>query len=93
MNGKRDADSTLLDESDFLPKKRDGVLSLSQFEDTFGRIQEANIISNFDISSISLLKFNQFEDFTYENMTKNLIPSILHNLNDFLKYNDFFFFF
>lgn len=90
VNGKRDADSTLLDESDFLPKKRDGVLSLSQFEDTFGRIQEANIISNFDISSISLLKFNQFEDFTYENMTKNLIPSILHNLNDFLKYNDFF---
>lgn len=73
-----------------LPDKRDGVLAMSQYEDTFGRIQEANIITNFDISSISQLKFNQYEDFTYENMKKNLIPSILHNLNDFLKYNDFF---
>ncbi|KAG7661703.1 uncharacterized protein J8A68_004761 [[Candida] subhashii] len=70
-------------------KNRGGVLSLSQYEDTFGYIQEANIIQNFNNSSISLLKFNQFENFTYTNISKNLIPSILHNLNDFLKYNDF----
>lgn len=70
-------------------KERGGVLSLSQFEDTFGRIQETNIIRNFDNSSISQLRFNQNELFAYENMHNNLIPSILHNLNDFLKYNDF----
>lgn len=70
-------------------KEGNGVLALSQFEDTFGRIQEANIITNFDNSSISLLRFNQSEMFSYENMHNNLIPSILHNLNDFLKYNDF----
>lgn len=70
-------------------KERGGVLSLSQHEDTFGRIQEANIISNFDNSSISQLRFNQYELFTYESLHNNLIPSILHNLNDFLKYNDF----
>ncbi|WPK26141.1 hypothetical protein PUMCH_003488 [Australozyma saopauloensis] len=68
---------------------QNGILSLSQFEDTFGRIQEANIIKNFDNSSISQLKFNQNELFAYENLHNNLIPSILHNLNDFLKYNDF----
>ncbi|KAK6459295.1 Zn-finger protein [Scheffersomyces xylosifermentans] len=72
-----------------LTKTRGGILSLSQYEDTFGRIQEANIIKNFNNSSISLLRFNQFEKFSYENMHNNLIPSILHNLNDFLKYNDF----
>ncbi|EAZ63691.2 Zn-finger protein [Scheffersomyces stipitis CBS 6054] len=72
-----------------LTKTRGGILSLSQYEDTFGRIQEANIIKNFNNSSISLLRFNQFENFSYENMHNNLIPSILHNLNDFLKYNDF----
>ncbi|EGW35733.1 uncharacterized protein SPAPADRAFT_58929 [Spathaspora passalidarum NRRL Y-27907] len=70
-------------------KNRGGVLSLSQYEDTFGHIQEANIIKNFNNSSISLLKFNPSEDFSYGNMHNNLIPSILHNLNDFLKYNDF----
>lgn len=70
-------------------KERGGPLSLSQYEDTFGRIQETNIIRNFDNSSISQLRFNQYELFTYENMHNNLIPSILHNLNDFLKYNDF----
>lgn len=69
--------------------ERGGVLLLSQYEDTFGRIQETNIIRNFDTSPISLLRFNQHELFTYENMHNNLIPSILHNLNDFLKYNDF----
>lgn len=68
---------------------QNGLLSLSQYEDTFGRIQEANIIKNFDNSSISQLKFNQSELFAYENLHNNLIPSILHNLNDFLKYNDF----
>lgn len=68
---------------------QNGLLSLSQYEDTFGRIQEANIIRNFDNSSISQLKFNQSELFAYENLHNNLIPSILHNLNDFLKYNDF----
>lgn len=72
-----------------LSKDRESVLSLSKYEDTFGRIQEANIISNFDSSSISQLRFNQHELFTYENLNNNLIPSILHNLNDFLKYNDF----
>lgn len=70
-------------------KEKNGVLALSQYEDTFGRIQEANIITNFDNSSISQLRFNQTELFTYEDMCNNLIPSILHNLNDFLKYNDF----
>lgn len=70
-------------------KERGGPLSLSQYEDTFGRIQETNIIRNFDNLSISQLRFNQYELFTYENMHNNLIPSILHNLNDFLKYNDF----
>lgn len=72
-----------------LSKDRETTLSLSKYEDTFGRIQEANIISNFDSSSISQLRFNQNELFTYENLHNNLIPSILHNLNDFLKYNDF----
>lgn len=72
-----------------LSKNRGGVLSLSQYEDTFGRIQESNIITNFDNSSISQLRFKQHELFTYENLNNNLIPSILHNLNDFLKYNDF----
>lgn len=70
-------------------KERGGILSLSQYEDTFGRIPETNIIRNFDNSSISQLRFNQHELFAYENMHNNLIPSILHNLNDFLKYNDF----
>lgn len=70
-------------------KDRVGVLSLSEYEDTFGRMQETNIIRNFNNSSISQLRFNQYELFTYENMHNNLIPSILHNLNDFLKYNDF----
>lgn len=68
---------------------QNGILSLSQYEDTFGRIQEANIIQNFDNSSISQLKLNQNELFAYENLHNNLIPLILHNLNDFLKYNDF----
>lgn len=72
-----------------LSKDRGGPLSLSQYEDTFGRIQESNIITNFDNSSISQLRFKQHELFTYENLSNNLIPSILHNLNDFLKYNDF----
>lgn len=72
-----------------LRNEKSGPLSLSQFEDTFGRIQEKNIIRNFDNSSISQLRFNQHELFTYENLNNNLIPSILHNLNDFLKYNDF----
>lgn len=70
-------------------KERGGVLSLSEYEDTFGRMQETNIIRNFNNSSISQLRFSQYELFTYENMHNNLIPSILHNLNDFLKYNDF----
>ena len=68
---------------------QNGVLSLGQYEDTFGRIPEANITKNFDNLSMSQLKFNQNEPFAYENLDKNLIPSILHNLNDFLKYNDF----
>lgn len=68
---------------------KDGALSLTQYEDTFGFIQEANIIKNFDKCSISQLKFNQHENFLYDNLHNNLIPSILHNLNDFLKYNDF----
>lgn len=70
-------------------KTRGEALSLSEYEDTFGRMQEKNIIRNFNNSSISQLRFNQYELFTYENMQNNLIPSILHNLNDFLKYNDF----
>lgn len=70
-------------------RKGSGSLALSEYEDTFGRLQETNIIKNFDNLSISQLKFNQHELFTYENMHNNLIPSILHNLNDFLKYNDF----
>lgn len=70
-------------------QQQNGLLSLSQYEDTFGLIQEANIIKNFDSSSISQLKLNQNELFAYENLHNNLIPSILHNLNDFLKYNDF----
>ncbi|CUM55962.1 uncharacterized protein AC631_05332 [Debaryomyces fabryi] len=70
-------------------KNRGGILSLSQYEDTFGQIQESNIIRNFDNSTISQLKFSQHENFSYENLGNNLIPSILHNLNDFLKYNDF----
>lgn len=73
----------------YLNKNRGGLLSLSQYEDTFGHVLETNIINNLNHSSISLLKFNQFENFSYENMNNNLIPSILHNLNDFLKYNDF----
>ncbi|RKP32302.1 hypothetical protein METBISCDRAFT_12380 [Metschnikowia bicuspidata] len=68
---------------------QNGVLSLGQYEDTFGRIPEANITKNFDNLSMSQLKFNQNELFAYENLHNNLIPSILHNLNDFLKYNDF----
>lgn len=73
----------------YLSKNRGGLLSLSQYEDTFGHVLETNIIDNLNNSSISLLKFNQFENFSYGNMNNNLIPSILHNLNDFLKYNDF----
>lgn len=65
------------------------ALLLSKYEDTFGHLAEANIIKNFNNSLILQLKFNQQEDFTYENMHNNLIPLILHNLNDFLKYNDF----
>lgn len=72
-----------------LTKNRGGALLLSKYEDTFGQIQEANIIANFDNSLISQLRFNQHELFTYENLSNNLIPLILHNLNDFLKYNDF----
>lgn len=70
-------------------KDRNGSLALSEYEDTFGRLQENNIIDNFDNLPLSQLRFNQHELFTYENMDNNLIPSILHNLNDFLKYNDF----
>lgn len=70
-------------------KDRNGSLALSEYEDTFGRLQENNIIANFDNLPLSQLRFNQHELFTYENMDNNLIPSILHNLNDFLKYNDF----
>lgn len=70
-------------------KDRNGCLALSEYEDTFGRLQENNIIANFDNLPLSQLRFNQHELFTYENMDNNLIPSILHNLNDFLKYNDF----
>ncbi|OBA22040.1 hypothetical protein METBIDRAFT_40311 [Metschnikowia bicuspidata var. bicuspidata NRRL YB-4993] len=68
---------------------RSGPLSLNQYEDTFGRIQESNIIKNFQDSSIGLLRFSQNELFSYNDLLTNLIPSILHNLNDFLKYNDF----
>lgn len=88
MRSIQDADrpnSSLVSRS----KPRGGALSLSQFEDTFGHIEESNIITNFDNLSISQLRFNQYENFTYENLHNNLIPSILHNLNDFLKYNDF----
>lgn len=69
--------------------RRSGPLSLSEFEDTFGRIQEANIIKNFHESSIGLLQFNKSKLFSYNDIQTNLIPSVLHNLNDFLKYNDF----
>lgn len=72
-----------------ISRKVHSDLSLSQYEDTFGLVQEANIIANFDRATLSQLKFSQFDDFTYENLHNNLIPSILHNLNDFLKYNDF----
>lgn len=65
-----------------------GALALSEFEDTFGRSQEANIIGNFDQSSLAQLRFDG-KVFSYEDLHNNLIPSILHNLNDFLKYNDF----
>ncbi|CCE72487.1 Piso0_000063 [Millerozyma farinosa CBS 7064] len=75
--------------SESLVHPRSNSLSFNQFEDTFGRLSESNIISNFDNSSISQLKFNQHKSFSYENLNDNLIPSILHNLNDFLKYNDF----
>lgn len=70
-------------------RRKNGTLALSEFEDTFGRVQESNIIKNVDNSSILQLRFKQNELFAYENMQNNLIPSILHNLNDFLKYNDF----
>ncbi|CUM64410.1 uncharacterized protein PRCAT00002013001 [Priceomyces carsonii] len=72
-----------------LIENRGGALSFSKFEDTFGRCPEANIVVNFNNSSIAQLKFNQFGTFSYDNLHNNLIPSILHNLNDFLKYNDF----
>lgn len=86
---KKGAHSPLDSQELNVSTNRGGILSLSQFEDTFGHLLEANIISNFDNSSISQLRFNQHENFTYENLHNNLIPSILHNLNDFLKYNDF----
>lgn len=86
---KKDGSQSLVSHEMNISTNRGGILSLSQFEDTFGHLQEANIISNFDNSSISQLRFNQHENFTYENLHNNLIPSILHNLNDFLKYNDF----
>lgn len=70
-------------------RERSGSLALSEYEDTFGSLQESNIIANFDTLPLSQLRFDQHELFTYENMDNNLIPSILHNLNDFLKYNDF----
>lgn len=68
---------------------RDGGLLLSEYEDTFGVVEEANIIANFDRATLLQLKFSRHESFSYENLHNNLIPSILHNLNDFLKYNDF----
>lgn len=74
---------------DLKDSKLKNSLSFNKFEDTFGNLEESNIIKNFDNSSISQLRFNQYENFTYENLHNNLIPSILHNLNDFLKYNDF----
>ena len=69
--------------------RRSGTLSLSEYEDTFGRIPEANIIKNFHESSVGLLQFSQTKPFSYDDLQTNLMPSILHNLNDFLKYNDF----
>lgn len=75
---------------DIVPKSQKGnSLALNAFEDTYGKMQETNIINNLDKSSISQLRFNTYELFYYENLQNNLIPSILHNLNDFLKYNDF----
>jgi hypothetical protein len=71
-----------------LEKYEDG-LTLSKYEDTFGQILEANIIKNFNNSSISLLKYGDFENFSYDDLNNNLIPSILHNFNDFLQYDDF----
>ncbi|EMG47054.1 hypothetical protein G210_2669 [Candida maltosa Xu316] len=70
-------------------EKHNGNLSLSKYEDTFGHILEANIITNFNNSSISLLKYGDFDNFSYDDLNNNLIPSILHNFNDFLQYNDF----
>lgn len=64
-------------------------LTLSKYEDTFGQMLESNIIKNFNNSSISLLKFGNFDKVSYEDLNNNLIPSILHNFNDFLQYNDF----
>lgn len=70
-------------------RANENPLSLCKFEDTYGQILEANIITNFNNSSISLLKFGDFENFSYGDLANNLIPSILHNFNDFLLYNDF----
>lgn len=89
---RQNEDNSLVSQSEYRAstiKNRGGVLSLSQYEDTFGRIEEANIVANLNNSSISQLKFNEHANFSYENLSNNLIPSILHNLNDFLKYNDF----
>lgn len=58
-------------------------LTLSKYEDTFGQMLESNIIKNFNNSSISLLKFGNFDKVSYEDLNNNLIPSILHNFNDF----------
>ncbi|CAH6720468.1 hypothetical protein CLIB1444_04S00716 [[Candida] jaroonii] len=74
-----------------LTKPTNGILSFNDFENTFQNLPEANLIRNF-IHSTDFninLTFNQNINFSYKDLSNNLVPSLLHNLNDFLKYNDF----
>lgn len=74
-----------------LNKPRNGKLSFNEYEDTFQSLAESNLIKNFlNYKDLNInLEFHKLNNFNYNDLSNNLIPSILHNLNDFLKYNDF----
>lgn len=74
-----------------LTKPSNGILSYNEHENTFQNLAESNIIKNvINFKQLNInLKFNLLSNFSYNDIKNNLVPSILHNLNDFLKYNDF----
>lgn len=74
-----------------LTKATKGKLSFAEFDDTYHQTSEKNIIKNLlNFKNLNLnLNFNQFNNYDFYDLNNNLIPSILHNFNDFLKYNDF----